>query len=541
MGILARMEQEKLQANYGPTDDFWYRPIWASVPTHSGQHVSPETAMRVTTVYACVKILSETVAQLPLGLFRRRDDGGKEKANDHPLYSVLRYRPNPWQGSYTWRETLQGHVGLRGNAYSIILPGKRGAVDSLIPVRPDMVTVEQLDNFRLRFTVRDKHGNETRYTQDEIFRIPGLSDDGITGMSPIQVAREAVGLAQATEAYGARFFKNDARPGGILSTEQKVDKAKKEEIRDAMQSHTGGANQHKIGVLDMGLTWTSIGMTSEDAQFLETRKFQREEICSLFRMPPHMAGDLSRSTNNNIEHQSIEFVVHTLLPWVKRWEEAISRDLIPEEERDEVFVEFDLRGLLRGESEKRAEYYNKLFNVGALSQNDIRRLENENPVEGGDRYFVPQNMAPSDRVDEVIDKQGAKAPAPAQPEPRQALDIFGVLVSDVAERIASAEIRELQKRADKAAEDRPRFDAWVAEVYEGHSAYVRKAVDPLARAWAQGNGGAVATDTVTVRVIYDGREAVMGAADVPALLTVWQTERAERLKAIIMEALHGEG
>jgi HK97 family phage portal protein len=550
MGILARMDRTRLHAGPGPLDDFWYAPVGSNVPSSAGIPVSPDRAMRLTTVYACVKVLAETIMQLPLHLYRRRDDGGKERATDHPLYQTLRWHPNPWQGSPTWRETLQGHVALRGNAYSIIRPGRRGAVDSLIPVRPDFVRVEQMDDLRLRFWIRQKDGVEKPYTQDEVFRLPGLSDDGITGLSPIGMAREAIGLAQAAEGYGARFFRNSARPSGVLQTDQVLKPDDRGTIRDAWNElHAGIDQSHRVAVLDKGLKWSQMSMTAEDAQFLETRGFQRTEICSIFRVPPHMVGDLSRATFSNIEQQSIDFVVGAILPWVTRWEEAISRDLLPEEDREEYFAQFNLRGLLRGDSATRAAYYTQRFNIGTLSQNDIRRMEDEDPIEGGDRYFVPLNMVPSDRLDATLDAQStAKAalPAPAAaalPSAGEAVsldpDAFALLVHDVAERLAGAEIRELEKRMDKAAEDRARFNEWAGEFYGGHAAYVQKAVRPVASAWAMVRDEEPRTDAVASVILSGGLAAVESTADVPALVTRWRAERAAELSAIITEALYG--
>jgi len=349
--------------------------------------------MRASAVYACVKVLAETIASLPLIVYRRLPNGGKERALEHPQYRLLHDQPNGWQTSFEWREMTQGHVTLRGMAYSEIIPGPRGAVEELIPLHPDRVEPKRLENGSLIYIHRPENGKERRLTQEEVFVLRGLSSDGIKGLSPIEHARESIGLSLATEGYGARFFQNDARPGGVLESPNKLDESAYKNLKTSWaEAYSGVANSHKPAILEQGLTWKQMGMTSEDAQFLETRKFQLSEIARIFRVPPHMIGDLERSTNNNIEHQSIEFVVHTIRPWLVRWEQAITRDLLIG--AGEYFAEFLVDGLLRGDFKTRSEGYASAVTTGWMTPNEVREKENLNPIEGGDELMKPLNMAP---------------------------------------------------------------------------------------------------------------------------------------------------
>lgn len=278
----------------GPIDDYWYGD--AGGASQTGVSVTPDTAMRASAVQACVRVLAETVAQLPLKVYETQPDGGKAEARNHPIFSLLHDQPNAWQTSFEFRETLQGHLALRGNAYAELIPGARGFVDQLIPLNPDKVNVEQLPNKRLIYTVYEDR-RARKLTQDEVLHIRGLSSDGIMGLSPIKMSKDAIGLALATEAYGARFFSNDARPGGVLQHPGHLgDEAIRNLQNSWMRAHSGVSNSSKPAVLEEGMKWEQIGMTSEDAQFIETRKYQVNEIARIFRIPPHLIGDLEKAT-----------------------------------------------------------------------------------------------------------------------------------------------------------------------------------------------------------------------------------------------------
>lgn len=363
----------------------------AGMKSQSGQVVNPETAMRVSAVYACIRVLAETVAQLPLIVYRRLPDGqGKERATDHPLWKLLHDAPNRWQTSFEFREMFMGHLCLRGNAYAL-KSRARGRLRELIPLHPDRVQVKQEDDLRLTFEVSLKDGTVKKYEQKDIFRLNGLSFNGFTGINPIRYAREAIGLSLATEQHGSLLFKNGAQPIGVLTHPQTLTPEAGKKLKESWQEAHSGDNQFKTALLEEGLAWKPLGMTSEDSQFLETRKFQRNAIASIFRVPPHKIGDLERATFSNIEQQSIEFVTDSLMPYLRRWEQSITRDLVLPVERGEIFVEFLVDGLLRGDSKARGKFYVEMVTNGLLSPNEIREMENRNPYEGGDEFIRQLN------------------------------------------------------------------------------------------------------------------------------------------------------
>jgi len=360
--------------------------------TTSGKTVNERTAMQTTAVYACVRILAETIASLPLHTYRYTESG-KQKARDHPLYNLLANAPNPEMTSFVFRETLMGHLLLWGNSYSQIIRDGRGKVIALYPLLPDKMTVNRSEKGEIYY-LYNKEGQEYILTKDEVLHIPGLGFDGLVGYSPIAMAKNAIGMAIATEEYGAKFFANGANPGGVLEHPGVVKDPQR--IRDSWNAvYQGTSNAHRIAVLEEGMKFQPIGIPPEQAQFLETRKFQTEEICRIFRIPPHLIGDLERATFSNIEHQSISFVVHTIRPWLVRIEQSINKSLFSESEKKEYFVSFVVEGLLRGDYESRMRGYSIGIQNGFMSPNDVRSLENMNPIpdeEGGNTYMVNGNM-----------------------------------------------------------------------------------------------------------------------------------------------------
>lgn len=363
--------------------------------SNSGVRVDELRAMQTSAVYACVKILAETVASLPLHLYKKGKNGKNESAEQHPLYSCLYEMPNEEMTSFEFRETMMTSLLLWGNAYARKIK-KNGHVTELWYLKPQYMTVERdTQTGRIKYTYSDDITNQTYvYRPEQIFHIKGLSLDGVTGLSPIAQAREAVGLSLATEEYGAKFFGNGARPGGVL--EHPGILKDPEKLRDSWNKvYQGTRNSHKVAVLEEGMKYHTIGIAPEDAQFLETRKYQVNEICRIFRVPPHLVGDLERATFSNIEHQSIEFVQHTIRPWLVRWEQAISRSLLDEKERLLYFARFNVDGLMRGDYKSRMEGYAVGRQNGWLSANDIRGLEDLPPIpkeQGGDEYLVNGNM-----------------------------------------------------------------------------------------------------------------------------------------------------
>jgi HK97 family phage portal protein len=354
--------------------------------------------MQIATVYACVRLLAESVASLPLHLFRVTDeDGGKEKARDHPLYPLLFRQPNPEMSSFTFRETMMTHLLLWGNAYAQIIRDGRNNVLGLYPLLPENVEVDRNDAGKIYYIYHaytdEKPGESNRdiiFPRQEILHIPGLGFNGLVGFSPIAMMKNALGTTLAVEKYGSAFFKNGAQPAGVLEHPGVLKDPQK--IRDNWMNAYGGAgNAHKVAVLEEGMSYKPISLPPEDSQFLSTREFGVEEICRIFRVPPHMVQDLKRATFNNIEHQSIDFVMHTIMPWLVRIEQAIIKDVLIEEEQDNYFPKFNVDGLMRGDYKSRMDGYAVGFANGFLSPNDIRRLENMDLIpaeEGGDDYYL---------------------------------------------------------------------------------------------------------------------------------------------------------
>lgn len=389
--------------------------------TTSGKAVTERSAMQMTAVYSCVRILAEAVAGLPLHLYRYKEDGGKEKALDHPLYLLLHDEPNPEMGSFVFRETLMTHLLLWGNAYAQIIRNGKGEVIALYPLMPNRMVVD-----------RDIHGQlyyqYTRSTEEaptmkgvtvnlppsDVLHIPGLGFDGLVGYSPIAMAKNAIGMAIACEEYGAKFFANGAAPGGVLEHPGTIKDPQR--VRESWQSTFGGSgNSNKIAVLEEGMKYTPIGISPEQAQFLETRKFQINEIARIFRVPPHMVGDLEKSSFSNIEQQSLEFVKYTLEPWLVRWEQSIQRTLFSPEEKKRYFAKFNVEGLLRGDYASRMSGYATARQNGWMSANDIRELENLDRIpteDGGDLYLINGNMLPLGNAGAFADTQTGKEENP---------------------------------------------------------------------------------------------------------------------------------
>mgnify|MGYP000050773783 FL=1 len=369
----------------------------------SGKYVTERSAMQMTAVYSCVRILSEAIAGLPLQFYRYTDDGGKEKAVDHPLYFLLHDEPNPEMTSFVFRETMMTHLLLWGNAYSQIIRNGKGEVVALYPLMPDRMKVDRDDKGKLYYEytltsddAKTMKGSTVRLQPYDVLHIPGLGFDGLVGYSPIAMAKNAIGMAIACEEYGAKFFANGAAPSGVLEHPGTIKDPSK--VRESWQATFGGSgNANKVAVLEEGMKYTPISISPEQAQFLETRKFQIDEIARIFRIPPHMVGDLDKSSFSNIEQQSLEFVKYTLDPWVCRWEQAMVRALLTADEKKKFFFKFNVDGFLRGDYESRMNGYATARQNGWMSANDIRELENMDRIseeDGGDLYLVNGNMLP---------------------------------------------------------------------------------------------------------------------------------------------------
>ena len=376
-----------------PTDAVSATPVFYFGTSGSGKSVTARTAIQVSTVYACVRVIAETVASLPLHVYESTDKGSR-KATEHALYRILHDEPNTEMTSFVWRETMLTHLLLHGNSYSQILRNGRGHILGLYPLLPDRMEVDRDSSGKLTYTYTTTEGRTHRLRPEDVLHIPGLGFDGVIGYSPIALEKNAIGLGIAAEEYGSKFFAHGANPSGVLTHPNTVKDPSR--LRESWNNAYGGsANSGKVAILEEGMKFERISLPNNEAQFLETRRFQVEEICRIYRVPPHLVGDLEHATFSNIEHQSISFAVHTIRPWLVRIEQSVNRQLFSEKEKGHFYSQFNIDGLMRGDYKSRMEGYAIARQNGWMCVNDIRELENQNPIseeEGGNAYLVNGNM-----------------------------------------------------------------------------------------------------------------------------------------------------
>ncbi len=405
----------------GTTDSVSSAPTFYFGSSAAGKSVTASTAIQMSTVYACVRVIAETIASLPLHVYQNQGEGSV-KAMDHPLYPILHDEPNSEMTSFVWRETMIAHLLLWGNAYCQIIRSGRSQILGLYPLLPDRMEVDRDSSGKLTYTYTTSDGKQTKLRPEDVLHIPGLGFDGIMGYSPIALEKNAIGLGIAAEEYGSKFFQNGARPSGILTHPNTVKDPKR--LRESWNAAYGGStNGSKVAILEENMSFTPISLPNNEAQFLETRKFQVEEICRIFRVPPHLIGDLSRSTFANIEHQSIDFATHTIRPWLVRIEQAMNRALFSENEKGRFYVQFNIDGLMRGDYKSRMEGYAIARQNGWMSANDIRALENMNPIsdeDGGNTYLCNGNLIPISMAGVYAkDKVSAEDSSPEEPKSKR--------------------------------------------------------------------------------------------------------------------------
>lgn len=420
MGLLNRLglmlrQQQSLERPTVPLSGASLLAAFGAIPSASGTYVSPSNALQIAAVYACVRVISETIATLPVHVYRRVARG-HELVPNHPAARLLDVGPNDEMSRVDLFETLTGHALLWGNGYAEVNRSADGALVSIWPLRPDQTHAERNSRNALVYVSTDAAGQPRRRRSDRILHIRGLSFDGLVGYSPIALARETLGVAKATELYGARFFANDSRPGGVLQMDGQLSPDAIDRLKatwEAAHSNQLG-NSHRVAVLENGLTWQSIGMPNDDAQWLETRKYTRSEIAGIYRVPAHLINDLDKATFSNIEQQSLDFSKFCITPWCVRIEEALNRTLFTESERGRLEVKFNMNGLERGDLASRTQAYAVFRQNGLMTANEIRALEDLNPIEGGDELLVNGNMIPIQDAG-----QQDSAPAPSAPPPEE--------------------------------------------------------------------------------------------------------------------------
>jgi HK97 family phage portal protein len=468
----------------GPDDDFWFQPVGQA--TTSGITVTPEKSMGVSAVYGCVRLLRESLGSLPWKVYKRTGEKSKETAQDHYLWRVLHDRPNRWQTAMELKEMAVAHLCLRGNFYCEI----RGAASyiELLPLSPDRMEVKQRDDYSLEYKYHHAETGVHTYRQEEIFHVRGLSLNGITGVSVLEFARNATGAAIAQEAHGSALFKNGGLPTVWIyrPPEAKWNANARKNFRDSWRSiHGGENNSGNPPILEDGAELRSIDISNRDTQWIEARGFSAEEICRFFGVSPHMVGVKTSAPLGSIEQQSLEFVLYTLGPLAVRFEQAANRDLLADESETH-FTKIQLDALLRGDLKSRYEAHNISVQGGWALVNEVRELEDRNPIEGGDEPRYPMNMQPAGGMPDQNEQGGQPGKGTPKQEPREpdARAAFSILLDEAAGRIAAHEIRHIDARVDKADEDPVRFAEYLTELYDKqHLPYAAKVLDPIRASW----------------------------------------------------------
>lgn len=479
----------------------------AGLATASGITVTPQVALTFTAVYAAVRIKAESIAMIPLPLLERMPDGGKRRAIGHPLYPILHDLANPETTAYEFRETLQGHLETWGNCYAEVVWDRNGYPSALWQIPPNRVTVTR-DNGQLIYEI-DVPGGEKAYLRPPyIMHIRRLSHGGKVGLSPTKLGKQAIGTGLAAEQYGASFFGNSAIPSGVLEHPGILGDGAYDRIKNDWAAQVGGlSNAQRTAILEEGMKFHEIGLPPEQAQFLETRKFQVAEIARLFRVPPHMMADLDRATFSNIEQMSQEFLTYSLNPDLVNWEQVIYRDLLLPSERGRYFAEFLRAAVVTADIQSRYQSYATARQNGWLSANDIRQMENMNRVDGGDVYLVPLNMIPADMAASmgssstadsarahtlVTDAERRTIEAGEQRSRNVALErrrlmlAYRPIYEDAFGRVLRREANDVGNAARRLLAQRStvELDAWLSEFYQEHKAFLQKHFRPVLDSYA---------------------------------------------------------
>jgi HK97 family phage portal protein len=499
------------------TPPYWLQQLFNGGygPTSSGIDVNERSALTFTAVYSCVRVLSETMGAIDPFVYRRLPGGGKERVPDHPVYRIIHDEPNDEMVPSGFRQTVMGHICTWGNGYSEKEMTNRGIPVALWPIEPHRVRPDRDAAGNLIYDVSNVRGPNTVFDYDEILHIPGLAYDGIKGYSPVKLAMEAIGLGKAAEVFGSKFFGNGANSSGSLEHPEHLSTSAATNLRESFKRRNAGLdNAFDPLILEEGMKYNRWTIPPNEAQFLETRKFQRSEIASIYRVPPHMIGDLERATFSNIEQQSIDFVTNTMLPWVKIWEQWLSKRLLtPEERAGGLFIEFLITGLLRGDAAARAAYYKAMREGGFYNADMVLEMENMNPQpEGqGQIFWRPANMVdartPSvaPKADTSNDKPEDKPDSNAKSAGKSAMRIVAM---DAAKRIVRKETLAMSRAKQKKDEYRVKSD----DFFKDHPAHVIEVLSPVAEAMT--SAGMEAFDMNAVACAHVARAKEACAVDV---------------------------
>lgn len=549
---------------------YWLSELGAGVSTTAGQNVTVTQAMTLPVYFACVRAISEDVAKLPLITYERLERG-KKRITDIPLYKILHDSPNPEMSAMSFRETMMASCLTYGNAYAEIVFDSFGVVQALYPIHPTRVQLKR-NGEALEYYVKSNNGTYASLSQGNVFHIHGLGDTGIIGYSVAALAAESLGAGLAAQQYGSAFFGNGARPGGILEHPGRLSKEAAENLRKSWQAtYSGAANSSKVAVLEEGMKWSALSVPPEDSQFLQTRQFQTEEICRWFRMPPHKIQHLLRSTFANIEHQALEYVTDALMPWCVRWEQEITRKLIPVEFQNTLFAEHLLNGLLRGDQAARASFYFQLFQMGAISPNEIREYENMNPIENGDEHFVQVNLTTLERAAEgqtTLVQAPVSQPKPQQEPPKEpqeepvdedaGMDAKSMplylkthlrVFKAAADLVSRKEQLAVGRCPKKFKGDVSGAEEWVTLFYEEQRGYMLAAFRPIVVAFSdhyrlKQDECINALESAASAYALKSRSDVIGcikadgsADEIQDLLKVWSLSRADELAGAVISGI----
>jgi len=475
----------------------------------SGVKVNADAALGLAAVYSCVNVLARTLGATPLKVYERQQPRGKKEAKGHRLYDLLHVSPNPEQTAFSWKETMQGHLALTGNAYSELVYNNGGELVQIWPLIPQNVRCERVGKNLFYFVrVNDR---EHRLPAHRVLHLRGLSRNGMMGLSPVKVFMDTFGHGLALQEYSARFFSNSASPGGVIKHPMKMTTEGMKNLTKSWEdAHSGLSNAHRVAILEEGAEWQSVGLPPEQAQFIETLKLNRSFVAGIFNMPPHMVGDLERATFSNIEHQDISFGKHTMAPWFSNWEQQITLSCLSEKERSRFFVEFNMDSLLRGDTASRNAAYQVARQNGWMSANDIREKENMNPLppEVGDVYLVPANMYPADVAGSLTPPAPKEPPKeePTEEEPTRSVEwrgapdprlrirqTFAPMWREAANRVIKRERADVMRAAEKhlASNDMGALRDYLRDLYENHPQFVKDVFGPVVRACATSLGDAI--------------------------------------------------
>jgi HK97 family phage portal protein len=466
--FITSVRSEAPGGDRSPWGNFWFQPI--GLRTSAGVRVTPASAMTLPAVLSCVRVLSESFAIMPFMLYRPKPGGrGRTKVRDHWLYRLFAKAPNRFQSPYEFRLMLQGHLALRGNAFCQITANSRGEITELLPLHPDRMSIEPLSNGSYRYVYQAEDGRTLYFARQEIWHLRGLSDDGYMGVSLITLAREAIGEGLAMQSYASRFFANDAKPGGgwIEYPGQFATNEAKKKFRDSWQENQGGANRGKVAVLERGMKFHEVGLKNTDAQFFESRGLKRAEIAGIFRVPPHKIMDLERSTNNNIEHQGIEFWIDTMLPWASLWESSISFFLLGSDE--ELEPDFDHVVMMRGDGKSRAERIARLVLAGVMLRNEGREEEGLDPIDGLDEPMQPANMMTLEQAEKQEQQRPRQPAAPADDAGARLALVLQSNAARMARRLAAGNDVSGETLAEALAIPEPAAVTWLEQDRSGRT------------------------------------------------------------------------